>query len=121
MAAGGDPKQLALWAATWTGVDPDPAIDAVEAHLPTLSDAKKRTVFTMSYVTYLLGDRHMSSRLDRVTLQGNVELTRDRRGLALARELHAVLGATLKALEADKALPEAVDILAPRSVKNPFG
>ena len=63
LAAGGDPKQLALWAAVWTGVDPNPAIDAVEAHLSGLGEQKKRTVFTMSYVTYLLGGRHMASRV----------------------------------------------------------
>ena len=68
-----------------------------------------------------VGNLSIENRLDRVTLQGDVELTRDRRGLALARELHAVLAATLKALEADKALPEAAEVPAPRSVKNPFG
>lgn len=63
LAAGGDPKPLALWAAVWTGVDPSAAIDAVEAHLAALDEAKKRTVFTMTYVTYLLGGRHMASRV----------------------------------------------------------
>lgn len=58
---GGDPKHLALWAAVWTGVDPDAAIDAVELHLARLGAAKKCTVFIMTYVTYLLGGQHMSS------------------------------------------------------------
>lgn len=62
VAAGGDPRQLALWAAVWTGVDPDAAVDAVESHLAALDEAKKRTVFTMTYVTYLLGGQHMESR-----------------------------------------------------------
>lgn len=63
MAADCDPTQLALWAAVWTGVDPDAAIDALERHLAGLGDEKKRTVFTMTYVTYLLGGRHMASRV----------------------------------------------------------
>jgi hypothetical protein len=63
MTGGGDPKHLALWAAVWTGVDPDPAIDVVERHLASLGTAKRRTVFTMTYVTYLLGGQHMSSRV----------------------------------------------------------
>jgi hypothetical protein len=63
LAAGGDPNQLALWAAVWTGVDPNAAIDVVEGHLAALDDAKERTVFTMAYVTYLLGGRHMASRM----------------------------------------------------------
>lgn len=63
LAAGGDQKQLALWAAVWTGVDPDAAIDAVESHLTGLANAKVRTVFAMNYITYLLGRRHMQSRV----------------------------------------------------------
>lgn len=63
MAAGGDPKLLALWAAVWTGVDPDAAIDAVEVYLASLGYAKKRTVFTMAYVTHLLGERHIASHV----------------------------------------------------------
>lgn len=62
LAAGGAPGQVALWAAVWTGVDPDAAIDSMEGHLAALDEAKKRTEFTMTYVTYLLGGRHMASR-----------------------------------------------------------
>ena len=67
-----------------------------------------------------LGNLSVENRVDRVTLQGDVELTRDQRGLALARQLKAVIDATVKALEGDKALPEAVETIKPRSVKNPF-
>jgi len=63
LAATDDPNQRALWAATWTGVDPDPAIDALETHLAGLGNAKKRTEFIMTYVTHLIGDRYMSSRV----------------------------------------------------------
>lgn len=62
MAAEDDPKRLAMWAAVWTGVDPNAAIDAVEAYLAGLDPQKKRTVFAMHYVTYLIGGRHGSSR-----------------------------------------------------------
>lgn len=61
LAACGDPRHMALWAAVWTGVDPDAAVDAVEGHLAALDEAKKRTVFTMTYVTNLLGGRHMAA------------------------------------------------------------
>ena len=67
-----------------------------------------------------VGNLSVENRLDRVTLQGDVQLTKDRRGLALARHLKAVLDATVKALEADKALPEAVEVEKPQSVRNPF-
>ena len=67
-----------------------------------------------------LGKLAIENRVDRVTLHGDVELTKDKAGLALARELKKVIDATVKALEADKALPDAVQVLKPTSVKNPF-
>jgi hypothetical protein len=42
-----------------------------------------------------------------VTLQSHIELTKDQRGLALAKQLKAVPDTTVNALEADKALLEA--------------
>ena len=67
-----------------------------------------------------VGNLEISNRVDRVTIQGDVELTKDKRGLALARELKAVLDAAVKAMEADKALPDQVQVEAPVKVKNPF-
>ena len=52
----------------------------------------------------------IENRLDRLTVHGDVELTKDKKGLALAKQLQAVLDATVKALEAEKALPEAVQV-----------
>ncbi len=62
----------------------------------------------------------IENRLDRLTLTGDLVLTRDRTGLALARELHALLGQAIAQLEADPALPERIAVLAPRIVRNPF-
>ena len=67
-----------------------------------------------------LGDLAVENRVDRVTLHGDVELTKDKAGLALARQLQAVIDATVRTLEADKALPDAVQLVKPRTVKNPF-
>ena len=67
-----------------------------------------------------LGNLAIENRVDRVTLHGDVELTKDKAGLALAKQLQAVINATVKALEADKVLPDAVEVAKPRSVKNPF-
>ena len=67
-----------------------------------------------------IGSLGIENRVDRVMLHGDMELTRDKAGLALAKQLQAVINAIVKALEADKVLPDAVEILKPRSVKNPF-
>ena len=61
-----------------------------------------------------------SNHTNRMTLRGAVKLTKDRRGLTLAKHLRAVLGVTTRALEADEALPKAVEVVKAPSVKNPF-
>lgn len=67
-----------------------------------------------------IGELEIENRVDRVTLTGDVVLTRDQTGLALAKELQALLGQLVKVLEAEKALPEAVEVKPAQVVKNPF-
>ena len=67
-----------------------------------------------------IGALDIENRLDRVSLAGDVVLTKDQAGLALARELQALLKGIVQALEAEKTLPDAVALKAARTVKNPF-
>lgn len=67
-----------------------------------------------------IGNLEIENRIDRLSLTGDVVLTRDQAGLALARELQALLGQVVSALEADKQLPEKVQLKPAREVKNPF-
>ena len=67
-----------------------------------------------------IGALEIENRSDRVSLTGDVVLTRDQAGLALARELHTLLGQVVKALQAEEKLPETVDIKPAQVVKNPF-
>ena len=67
-----------------------------------------------------IGDLEIENRVDRVTLTGDVVLTCDKAGLALARELQALVGGVVKALEADKELPDVVEVKQARTVRNPF-
>ena len=67
-----------------------------------------------------IGELEIENRVDRVTLIGDVVLTRDQAGLALARELQAIVDGVVNALEADKQLPDAVEVKQARSVRNPF-
>jgi hypothetical protein len=62
----------------------------------------------------------IENRVDRLTLTGDLVLSRDRAGLTLARELHALLGRAITTMESDPALPERIEVLAARSVRNPF-
>lgn len=68
-----------------------------------------------------IGGLEIENRVDRLTLTGDLVLGRDRCGLALARELHALLGRAIANMQSDSDLPEKIEILPARSVRNPFG
>ena len=68
-----------------------------------------------------LGSLAVENRVDRVSLHGDVELTRDKAGLVKARALKAILDAVIKTLEAEKQLPDAVQVARPKTINNPFG
>ena len=67
-----------------------------------------------------IGDLEIENRVDRVTLTGDVVLTMDKPGLALVKELQALLSEVVKTLEANKQLPETVALKPAKVVKNPF-
>lgn len=62
----------------------------------------------------------IENRLDRIAIYGNIEITRDKRGLERARQLQRLLDDTVRALEAED-LPETVETIPPDKVPNPFG
>lgn len=66
-----------------------------------------------------IGNLMLENRLDRITISGDVDLTADQAGLALARRLHAQLGAVVEALEA-RELPERLPPPDVETVDNPF-
>ena len=66
-----------------------------------------------------VGRLTIENRVDRITLSGDVDLTADRRGLADARALHALLGDVVAGLEA-RALPDRLPEPATKTVANPF-
>ena len=53
-------------------------------------------------------------------MTGDVVITKDKAGLALAKELQSLVGDIIKALEAYKQLPVTVEMKATETVKNPF-
>lgn len=70
-----------------------------------------------------LGGLTLEIRLDRVTVHGGLDLTRDQAGLALACDLATALAAVVAKLEAEgAALPERLPPPEPTTrVPNPFG
>ena len=67
-----------------------------------------------------IGDLEIENRVDRISLTGDLVLTKDKAGLALAKELQSLMERVVKALEADKQLPQIVKLKVPKTVKNPF-
>lgn len=66
-----------------------------------------------------VGDLTMENRMDRVTVHGAVDITRDKAGLRLALELKTRLDQVVLALQAER-LPERVSTEPPGEAPNPF-
>lgn len=67
-----------------------------------------------------IGDLCVENRVDRISLYGTLTLTRDKAGLALAKELLELLAVTIQVLENDESLPEKIQEVTQKKVKNPF-
>lgn len=63
----------------------------------------------------------IENRLDQVVFYGSLQLSRDKPGLARARQVKAILDAVVEVLEADRNLPDQIPIKPTEKVKNPFG
>ena len=67
-----------------------------------------------------IGDLQIENRVDRVSCTGDVVFTKDKAGLALAKELQSLIGRVVEVLAADKQLAQIVELKASNTVKNPF-
>lgn len=67
-----------------------------------------------------IDDLTVENRVDRIELYGSLQITKDKAGLQLARELKQLIDATINALEAEKNLPAQVTTTPPDNVGNPF-
>ena len=67
-----------------------------------------------------IGDLEIENRVDRVSFTGDLVLTKDKAGLALAKQLQSLIGRVVETLAADKQLPQIVKLKVPKTVKNPF-
>lgn len=69
-----------------------------------------------------IGGLLAENRLDRVTLSGTLDLTRDKAGLDRARRLRALAEAVVQALEAEgESLPDRLPPPEEERTANPFG
>ena len=66
-----------------------------------------------------LGELTIENRLDRVSISGTIELTKDKEGLQYAYELKRIIDATIAELK-NKDLSEHIAIAPVEIVANPF-
>jgi hypothetical protein len=69
--------------------------------------------------TFNIDDLTIENRLDRVQIYGSVEITRDKAGLEMARELKTLIDSVVAALESEE-LPSAISVEPPDTTDNPF-
>ena len=80
---------------------------------------KKFTPFANEADVLEIGNLMLENRLDRITISGDVDLTADKRGLEMARRLHALLGQVVASLEG-MPLPDRLPPPPVEKVDNPF-
>ena len=77
--------------------------------------------FTNESESLGVGDLTIENRTDRISIYGNIDLTRDKAGLEHARMLKAVLDKVVQVLESEKNLPDKIAPPdTPDEVANPF-
>lgn len=70
-----------------------------------------------------IGGLTVENRTDRVQIYGSADITRDKAGLEVAKQLKALVDATVEALTVEheaKTLPDHITIVKTDTVENPF-
>lgn len=67
-----------------------------------------------------IGGLEIENRLDRVSITGDLVLTKDQNGLALANDLRILAARIVKNLEKEKKLPKSIEEKPSKVVPNPF-
>lgn len=70
--------------------------------------------------SFMIQDLTVENRLDRISIYGTLDITRDRVGLNDALKLKRIIDASIDALKRDKNLPDKIETIATDSVENPF-
>lgn len=70
--------------------------------------------------SFSVGDLTFENNVDRLAIYGSVNIEKDRAGLKKAIELQHILNDLVATLNAETDLPEAIEKLAVKQVKNPF-
>lgn len=70
--------------------------------------------------SFSIGEMTVENRLDRISIYGSLDITKDKDGLENALKLKRIIDASIDALKRERNLPERIKILEMNMVKNPF-
>ncbi len=70
--------------------------------------------------SFSIGDMTIENRLDKISIYGSLDITKDKDGLEYALKLKRIIDSSIDALKRDKNLPDKIEILEIESVTNPF-
>lgn len=76
--------------------------------------------FVQGTESHSIHDLTLENDLDRVSIYGNLQLTKDQAGLAAAKALQAYLNAIVMQLEQEQQLPEKIQSSSENEIENPF-
>ncbi len=62
----------------------------------------------------------VENRVDRISLYGSIDLTKDQEGLAKALKLKRIIDSAIDAMKRDKNLPDRIALKESDTVDNPF-
>lgn len=76
--------------------------------------------FEQGTESHSIHDLTLENDLDRVSIYGNLQLTKDQAGLAAAKALQAYVNAIVMQLEQEQQLPEKIQNSSETEIENPF-
>lgn len=83
-------------------------------------DTKKFMAYENETDSFIIDNLTIENRLDRISLYGSLDITRDHRGLEYALKLKSIIDASIDTLQRDEQLPEHIDTVKADIVTNPF-
>jgi len=82
--------------------------------------AKLLNPYQNETTSLLIGDLTVENRLDRISLYGSLDITKDQIGLTDALQLKDIIDSIVDTLQKENNLPERIVIEKADSVVNPF-
>ncbi|WP_343597212.1 hypothetical protein [Acinetobacter sp.] len=76
--------------------------------------------FEDDHASSAIYDLTLENQLDCINIYGNLQVTKDKKGLETAKALQNFVNAMVEALEKDEHLPEQITLQQPQEVENPF-